>query len=124
MLFSSADVKYCMQMVQTLKYAEEACYNGTLVIKAFSSGLEIGSCNWTISCQERNIACISSSIFVSSDAMDFDYHSLQGNDLILYSDFSSQDGMEDVEHDNNRSASMTNNLSALRYHHLAWLLLC
>ncbi|KAL1096371.1 hypothetical protein V6Z11_D06G219400 [Gossypium hirsutum] len=47
-LYSAVDVKDCMRKVQTLKYAEEACYNGTLVIKAFSSGLEIGTCNWTI----------------------------------------------------------------------------
>ncbi|KAM7472586.1 hypothetical protein LguiA_010769 [Lonicera macranthoides] len=42
-LYSAADVKDCMQKVKTLKYGEEVCYNGTLVIQAFSSGLEIGS---------------------------------------------------------------------------------
>lgn len=96
-LYSAVDVKECMQKVQSLKYAEETCYNGTLVFKAFSSGLEIGTCNWTINGPKRNIACLSSSIFASAPAKDFDYHALQGNDLILYSDFSCSNMMEDVE---------------------------
>ncbi|KAF9606720.1 hypothetical protein IFM89_028096 [Coptis chinensis] len=41
-LYSAADVKDCIQKFKTLKYAEEACYNDTFVIKACSSGLEIG----------------------------------------------------------------------------------
>ncbi|KAK8494431.1 hypothetical protein V6N12_018095 [Hibiscus sabdariffa] len=53
-LYSAVDVKDCMKKVQTLKYAEEACYNGTLIIRPFSSGLEIGTCNWTISGPKRN----------------------------------------------------------------------
>ncbi|KAK9141256.1 hypothetical protein Scep_010937 [Stephania cephalantha] len=84
-----ADVNECMRKVQTLKYAEEACYNGALVIKAFSSGLDIGTCNWTISSSKSRIAYLSSSIFYSLHAMSFDYHSLRGNDLVLFSDFSS-----------------------------------
>uniref|UniRef100_A0A5B7BS94 Beta-Casp domain-containing protein n=1 Tax=Davidia involucrata TaxID=16924 RepID=A0A5B7BS94_DAVIN len=111
-LYSAADVKDCMQKVQALKYAEEACYNGTLIINAFSSGLEIGTCNWTINGPKRNIACLFSSIFVSAHAMNFDYHALHGNDLILYSDFSSPNVMEDVE-DDDYSASATNNFSTL-----------
>ncbi|RVW28095.1 Integrator complex subunit 9-like [Vitis vinifera] len=42
-LYSADDVKGCMQKVHTLKYAQEVCYNGTLIIKAVSSGLEIGT---------------------------------------------------------------------------------
>ncbi|XAR63515.1 hypothetical protein NMG60_11023474 [Bertholletia excelsa] len=107
-----ADVKDCMQKVQPLKYAEETCYNGTLILKAFSSGLEIRSCNWTINSPEINIACLSSSIFVSSDAMSFDYCALQGYNLILYSDFSPYDVMEDSD-DDNCSASAVNNSSPI-----------
>lgn len=88
-LYSAADIKECMQKVQSVKYAEEACYNGTIILKAFSSGLEIGSCNWTINGPRRNITYLSSSVFESAHAMDFDYHSLQGNDIILFSDLSS-----------------------------------
>ncbi|CAK7350106.1 unnamed protein product [Dovyalis caffra] len=113
-LYSSADVEDCLKKVQTLKYAEETCYNGILVIKAFSSGLEIGSCNWTINGPKRNVACISSSSFFSAHAMEFDYHALQGNDLILYSDFSSEGVLTNDEHENNYSASNTNNSLTLR----------
>ncbi|GFP90324.1 putative late blight resistance protein homolog r1a-6 [Phtheirospermum japonicum] len=38
----------CMLKVHSLKFAEEVCYNGTLIVKPFSSGLEIGLCNWNI----------------------------------------------------------------------------
>lgn len=86
---SAADVKECMQLVQPLKYAEEACFNGTILLKAFSSGLEIGSCNWTINGPRRSIAYLSSSIFQSAHSMDFDYRALHGNDLVLFSDLSS-----------------------------------
>ncbi|XP_058107040.1 uncharacterized protein LOC131250767 [Magnolia sinica] len=88
-LYSAADVNDCIQKVQTLKYAEEACYNGTLVIKAFSSGLEIGTSNWTINGPRRNVTYLSSSIFQSAHAMGFDFQSLQGNDIVIFSDFSS-----------------------------------
>ncbi|KAL7238059.1 hypothetical protein ACSBR2_004206 [Camellia fascicularis] len=110
-LYSAADVKDCIKKVQVLKYAEETCYSGTLILKAFSSGLEIGTCNWTINGPKRNIACLSSSIFVSSYAMNFDYHALQGYDLVLYSDFSLLDVMEDTDNDN-YFAPAANNFSA------------
>ncbi|KAK4438629.1 hypothetical protein Salat_0197400 [Sesamum alatum] len=42
-MHGTADVKACILKVESLKYAEEACYGGTLIIKAFSSSLEIGS---------------------------------------------------------------------------------
>ncbi|KAA8546908.1 hypothetical protein F0562_003337 [Nyssa sinensis] len=42
----TADVRDCMQKVWALKYAEEACYNGTLIIEAFRSGLEIATDNF------------------------------------------------------------------------------
>ncbi|XP_057512535.1 uncharacterized protein LOC130794608 isoform X2 [Actinidia eriantha] len=111
-LYSAADVKDCMHKVQPVKYAEEICYNGTLILKAFSSGLEIGTCNWAINGPKTNIACLSSSIFVSSHAMNFDYHALQGYDLILYSDFSPPDVMEDTD-DDNCFAPASDNFSAI-----------
>ncbi|KAK1396817.1 Beta-Casp domain-containing protein [Heracleum sosnowskyi] len=86
-LYSAADVMDCMQKVQALKYAEEACYNGTLLIMAVSSGLELGTCNWTISSPKGTVTYLSSSSFVSSMSTDFDYHALQGSDMIIYSDF-------------------------------------
>lgn len=100
-----------MQKVETLRYGEEACYNGALVIKAFSSGLEIGACNWTINCPKRDIAYISSSIFFSSNAMDFDYLALQ-KETIIYSDFSSLELMNAIENDT-RVPLIDNNLLPL-----------
>ncbi|EEF42006.1 conserved hypothetical protein [Ricinus communis] len=112
-LYSSVDVKDCMQKIEMLKYAEAACYNGELVIKAFSSGIEIGSCNWLIEGPKENMAWVSSSIFLSTHAMEFDYHALRGTDLILYSDFSSQDVIEDVEQHESYFVSANHNLSSL-----------
>lgn len=112
-------MKDCLHKVQTLRYAEEACYNGTLVMKAFSSGLEIGACNWSIHSPKRDIAVISRSIFAPDHAMSFDYRALQGNDIILYSDLSSMDAMEDVEDDDGYSVLSTSSLSALRYSYFA-----
>ncbi|GKU91295.1 hypothetical protein SLEP1_g5194 [Rubroshorea leprosula] len=119
-LYSAADVKDCTRRVQTLKYAEEACYNGTLIIKPFSSGLEIGACNWTISCPQGNTACISNSIFGSSHAMEFDYDALQGNDLLVYSDFSSLKTMEDAENNTNNFGPVTGTSSNLREEDNHW----
>ncbi|CAK9140266.1 unnamed protein product [Ilex paraguariensis] len=92
-----------MQKVQALKYGEEACYNGTLIIKAFSSGLDIGACNWTMNSPRGNSAYLSGSVFVSAMAMDFDYPALQGSDMIFYSDFSSWNVSHNVESDNSPS---------------------
>ncbi|XP_076907742.1 uncharacterized protein LOC143564313 [Bidens hawaiensis] len=88
-LYSAADVKDCLQKVECLKYAEEACYNGTLMVKALSSGLEIGSCNWSLKSPKRNVSYISSSVFSSGTAMNFDFHALQGSDVLIFSDFAS-----------------------------------
>eukprot|EP00268_Persea_americana_P027284 TRINITY_DN26703_c0_g1_i4.p1 TRINITY_DN26703_c0_g1~~TRINITY_DN26703_c0_g1_i4.p1 ORF type:complete len:718 (+),score=117.19 TRINITY_DN26703_c0_g1_i4:29-2155(+) len=96
-LYSAANVEDCVQKVQTLKYAEEACYNGSMVVKAFSSGLEIGSSNWMINGPRRNITYLSSSIFESAYAKEFDYLSLQGNDLVLFSDLSLLHGMTTLD---------------------------
>ncbi|CAI9090048.1 OLC1v1024733C1 [Oldenlandia corymbosa var. corymbosa] len=85
-LYSAADVSKCMQRVQSLKYAEEACYNGILLLKAFSSGLDIGTCNWSITSPKQNVAYISGSVFASEISTKFDYHALWGSDVIFFSD--------------------------------------
>ncbi|CAA6662092.1 unnamed protein product [Spirodela intermedia] len=86
---SKAEIDECIKKVQTAKYAEECCYNSSLIFKAFSSGLEIGGANWTIHCPGSSVTYLTSSIFKSATAMEFNYHDLQGNDFILFSDFSS-----------------------------------
>lgn len=113
-LLSAADVKDCMLKIETLKYAEEVCYNGTLIIKAFSSGLEIGSCNWSISYPKGSIAYISSSVFSSSTAMSFNYKALQRHDVTLFSDFSCCNATEKLEDDNSCSGSSGNAFSNSR----------
>uniref|UniRef100_A0A0E0CXU7 Beta-Casp domain-containing protein n=1 Tax=Oryza meridionalis TaxID=40149 RepID=A0A0E0CXU7_9ORYZ len=78
-----------------VKYGEEVCFNGMLMLKASSSGLELGNCVWTIKGPRASMTYLPSSIFVSAHALDFDYSSLKGNDVILFSDFSSLNGMYD-----------------------------
>ncbi|CAA0809361.1 Unknown protein [Striga hermonthica] len=112
-LYSAADVKACMSKVQSLKFAEEACYNGMLIVKPFSSGLEIGSCNWSISSPKGSIAYVSNSVFSSTTAMGFDYKALQRMDVIMYSDFSSQIATDKVDDDNNCSGAGVDHVSSL-----------
>lgn len=102
-----------MQKVQALKYGEQTCYNGTLLIKALSSGLEIGTCNWAISSPKGIVANLSSSCLVSSTAMEFDYHALHGSDMIIYSDFYTWNSGNDVDDNISCSASTTYNLSSV-----------
>ncbi|MED6109247.1 hypothetical protein PIB30_116932 [Stylosanthes scabra] len=109
-LYSEADVNDCVLRIQKLKYAEEACYNGTLVIKAFSSGLEMGSCNWILDGPKGVIAYLSNSSFISSQATAFDYQSLQGTDALLYSDFSTLSSTEDDEDEENQSVQLDDKL--------------
>ena len=113
-LLSAADLKDCMQKVQSLKYAEEACYNGTLIVKAFSSGLDIGTSNWSIITPKQNILYLSSSIFASATALNFDYNALQGSDVILFSDFTACGYLDPHESDNN-GFSLDKYPSNLRY---------
>ncbi|XP_027341672.1 integrator complex subunit 9 [Abrus precatorius] len=112
-LYSAADVKDCMLKIRTLNYAEDACYNGTLIIKAFSSGIEIGSCNWVLNSPKGDIAYLSSSSLISAHAMTFDYQSLQGTCALIYSDFSSLSDASDVEDGNNYSAVNADNSSPM-----------
>ncbi|EPS67339.1 hypothetical protein M569_07435 [Genlisea aurea] len=87
-LYSAADVKACMLKVECLNLAEEVCYDGTLIIKPYSSGLEIGSCNWTISSSKGSFAWLSNASFSSASPMSFDYAISGAADVILLSDFS------------------------------------
>ncbi|CAA2980364.1 Hypothetical predicted protein [Olea europaea subsp. europaea] len=110
-LYSAADVKDCMQKIQSLKYAEEVFYNGTLIIKAFASGLEIGTCNWSIICPKGSIAYLSSSVLTSATAMCLDYTSLQRNDVIIYADFTPCHASNKSSDDNNGPSTADPNLS-------------
>ncbi|WJX88274.1 non-specific serine/threonine protein kinase [Trifolium repens] len=102
-LYSAADVKDCILKINTVNYAQEVCYNGTLVIKAFSSGIEIGSCNWILNGPKGDIAYLSSSYFFSAHAMTFDYRSLKGTSSLVYSDLSSLSDAQDIDDGDNNS---------------------
>lgn len=92
-------MKGCMEKVQFLKYAEEACYNGSLTIKALSSGLEIGACNWNILSPKGNIIYLSGSVFASATATSFDYKALEDSDVLLYSDFAACNDVDGEKND-------------------------
>uniref|UniRef100_A0A1D1XDH8 Integrator complex subunit 9 n=1 Tax=Anthurium amnicola TaxID=1678845 RepID=A0A1D1XDH8_9ARAE len=98
-LYNLADIDECMKKVETVKYAEQSCYNSTLILKASSSGLDLGAANWTLLCPGRSITYLSSSVLGSANAMEFNYHCLQGNDVILFSDFSSLLSIPDFSND-------------------------
>lgn len=74
------------------------------MIKALSSGLEIGSCNWSIKSPKGNLVYLSSSVFGSAHAMEFDCLSLTGQDVVIFSDFSSLNSMDSDEENTNRCA--------------------
>ncbi|KAH9609815.1 hypothetical protein KSS87_001793 [Heliosperma pusillum] len=111
-LFSAADARDCVKKVQPLKYAEETCYAGLIIIKAFSSGLDIGTSNWVIRSPKKDIAFLSSSVFISAVALNFAYKALQGCDIVVYTDFSSLDDTENVEEQVDNSASIDGDANA------------
>ncbi|KAM3358483.1 hypothetical protein P3S68_021414 [Capsicum galapagoense] len=49
--------------------------------------VEIGACNWNILSPRGSIIYLSGSVFASTTATDFDYKTLEGSDILLYSDF-------------------------------------
>ncbi|CAN6894760.1 unnamed protein product [Brassica oleracea] len=98
-LYSLDDVKSCMKKVQDVKFSEEVCYNGTLIIKALSSGLDIGDCNWLINGPNGSLSYVSDSIFVSHHSKNFDFHGLKGTDVMIYSGFSCLQTAEMTEND-------------------------
>ncbi|KAH9299596.1 hypothetical protein KI387_031278, partial [Taxus chinensis] len=87
-LYSAADAKDCIKKIHSLRFAEEICYNDTLIIKPISSGLEIGASNWTVTGPRRSLTYITGSIIGTGHSMGLDIPSLQGTDLVLFSDFS------------------------------------
>ncbi|XP_062207828.1 uncharacterized protein LOC133909422 isoform X2 [Phragmites australis] len=110
-LYSRANIEECMQKIQTVKYGEEVCFNGILMLKASSSGLELGNCAWTIKGPRASITYLPNSVFVSAHALDFDYSSLKENDVILFSDLSSLNYMdEDNEKLNEHAMDETDSL--------------
>ncbi|CAO2816206.1 unnamed protein product [Amaranthus hypochondriacus] len=117
-LYSGADAEDCIQKMQTLQYDEETCYDGLLVIKAFSSGLDIGTSNWRFISPKKDVVFISGSVFVSAPALSFNYHALQDCDVILFSDFSSLNCMEVDEMEIGDSASMTEDADVASLHSL------
>lgn len=95
LLGSPGNIEECMHKIQPVKYGEEVCFNGIFMLKASSSGLELGNSNWTIKGPRASITYLPSSVFVSAHALDFDYNSLKENDVILFSDFSSLNNMDE-----------------------------
>lgn len=102
-----------MKKVQALKFAEEVCYNGTLIIKALSSGLDIGACNWLINGPNGSLSYVSDSIFVSHHAKSFDIDGLRGTDVMIYSGFSCLQTAEMTESDDCISTISENNDGSL-----------
>uniref|UniRef100_A0A453G8J0 Beta-Casp domain-containing protein n=1 Tax=Aegilops tauschii subsp. strangulata TaxID=200361 RepID=A0A453G8J0_AEGTS len=94
-LYSAPNLEECMRKTQTVKYGEEVCFNGMLMLKASSSGLELGNCVWSIKGPRASITYLPSTLFVSAHALDCDYNSLKENDIILFSDFSSLNVMDE-----------------------------
>ncbi|KAK9682514.1 hypothetical protein RND81_10G079500 [Saponaria officinalis] len=111
-LYSAADAKDCVQKVQSLKFAEETCYAGLIVIKPFSAGLDIGSSNWVIRSPKKDITILSSSLFVSAVALNFAYQALPSCDIVLYTDFSCLDDDEAVDEQINNSAPIDGEVDA------------
>ncbi|XP_010464384.1 PREDICTED: integrator complex subunit 9-like isoform X2 [Camelina sativa] len=115
-LYSLDDIESCMKKVQVVKFAEEVCYNGTLIIKALSSGLDIGACNWLINGPNGSLSYLSNSILVSLHARNFDINGLKGTDVMVYSDFSCLQSAEVTENgcispntDNNYLSTISDN---------------
>ncbi|XP_057521916.1 uncharacterized protein LOC130801956 isoform X2 [Amaranthus tricolor] len=117
-LYSGVDAEDCIQKVQTLQYDEETGYGGLLVIKAVSSGLDIGTSNWKFKSPKKDVVFISSSVFVSAPALSFNYHALQNCDVVLFSDFSSLNSMEVDEMEIGDSAPMTEDADVASLHSL------
>lgn len=92
---SAPNIEECMQKIQPVKFGEEVCFNGMLMLKASSSGLELGNCVWSIKGPRASITYLPSTVFVSAHALDCDYNSLKENDIILFSDFSSLNVMDE-----------------------------
>lgn len=69
------------------------------MIIALSSGLEIGACNWTIEWMGRTVALVTSSIFASGHALEFDCQALLSKEVVVYLDSLSSDALGPAEDD-------------------------
>lgn len=94
-LYSAANIEECMQKTEPIKYGQEVCFNGMLVLKASSSGLELGNCVWSLKGPRASITYLPGTVFVSAHALDCDINSLKENDVVLFSDFSSLNVMDE-----------------------------
>ncbi|KAM0931196.1 hypothetical protein ACQ4PT_000300 [Festuca glaucescens] len=112
-LYSGVNIEECMQKTQPIKYGQEVCFNGMLMLKASSSGLELGNCAWSLKGPRASITYLPSTVFVSAHALDCDYNSLKENDIILFSDFSSLNVM-DEDNENLGENAMLSDDSVLR----------
>uniref|UniRef100_A0A7N0UT53 Beta-Casp domain-containing protein n=1 Tax=Kalanchoe fedtschenkoi TaxID=63787 RepID=A0A7N0UT53_KALFE len=106
-LYSAAHVKDCVKMIQSLKYAEETCYNGAINITAFSSGTEVGACNWRLNGQGTNLVYLSASVLASTHATEFNFQALRKCDLLLCSDLSSSSLDNDAARDSSVGSSVS-----------------
>ncbi|XP_078445355.1 integrator complex subunit isoform X2 [Wolffia australiana] len=107
-LYRRSEVSECINKIQAVKYCEEYCHDSALNLKALSSGLEFGACNWIIRSPGQSLTYLTSSIVKSSTAMEFDYHGLKGNEFILFSDFSY---LNDITEGNDEEAPFDEALS-------------
>ncbi|OEL31037.1 hypothetical protein BAE44_0007944, partial [Dichanthelium oligosanthes] len=114
-IYLSGNIEECMQKIQPVKYGEEVCFNGIFMLKASSSGLELGNSVWTIKGPRASTTYLPSSVFVSAHALDFDYSSLKENDVILFSDLSSLNDM-DVDNEKLDEHAMDETDSSLCHH--------
>ncbi|VAH67423.1 unnamed protein product [Triticum turgidum subsp. durum] len=89
-LYSAPNIEECMRKTQTVKYGEEVCFNGMLMLKASSSGLELGNCVWSIKGPRAN--------FSSLNDMDENNENL-GENAMLCDDSVLRDGGVDEDED-------------------------
>ncbi|KAL1211978.1 Cleavage and polyadenylation specificity factor subunit 3-II [Cardamine amara subsp. amara] len=105
-LYSLDDIESCMKKTQTVKFAEEVCYNGTLIIKALSSGLDIGACNWLINGPNGslNFSCLQSAEVTENGCIspDPDYNHVstisdKKDENLAASLLNTEDSLEEIE---------------------------
>ncbi|KAM3334642.1 hypothetical protein ACQJBY_029215 [Aegilops geniculata] len=89
-LYSATNLEECMRKTQTVKYGEEVCFNGMLMLKASSSGLELGNCVWSIKGPRAN--------FSSLDVMDENNENLSENVMLCDDSLSRDDGVDEDEY--------------------------
>uniref|UniRef100_A0A453G8G4 Beta-Casp domain-containing protein n=2 Tax=Aegilops tauschii subsp. strangulata TaxID=200361 RepID=A0A453G8G4_AEGTS len=89
-LYSAPNLEECMRKTQTVKYGEEVCFNGMLMLKASSSGLELGNCVWSIKGPRAN--------FSSLNVMDENNENLGENAMVCDDSLLRADGVDEDEY--------------------------